>query len=85
MEVFCRQPEVSWVEMGAISRGWESVRSEAGILAGEMGTHRVSLGAMDVAPLGPDHALVVAPLMIDRAAADGNAPMRGAMTLVAER
>jgi uncharacterized protein (TIGR02246 family) len=85
MEMFCRQPEVSWVEMGAITRGWESIRSGAGIFAGEMGTHRVSLGAMDVAPLGPDHTLIVAPMMIHLAAADGNAPMRGAMTLVLEK
>lgn len=85
MEMFCRQPEVSWVEMGGITRGWESIRSGAGILAGELGTHRAFLGAMDVAPLGPDHALVVAPLMIDLAAADGNAQMRGAMTLVLEK
>ena len=85
MEMFCRQPEVSWVEMGAITRGWESIRSGAGILAGEMGTHRVSLGTMDVAPLGPDHALVVAPLMIDLAAVDRDAQIRGALTLVLEK
>jgi len=85
MEMFCRQPEVSWVEMGAIIRGWESIRSGAGVLAGELGTHRVSLRAMDVSPLGPDHALVVAPLMIELAAVDGEAQIRGAMTLVLER
>ena len=85
MEMFCRQPEVSWVEMGAIIRGWESIRSGAGVLAGELGTHRVSLGTMDVSPLGPDHALMVAPLMIELAAVEGEAQIRGAMTLVLEK
>ncbi|MBI1950286.1 MAG: nuclear transport factor 2 family protein [Acidobacteria bacterium] len=85
MEMFCRQPEVSWVEMGAIIRGWESIRAGAGVLAGELGTHRVSLGAMDVSPLGPDHALVVAPLMIELATVNGDAQIRGAMTLVLEK
>ncbi len=85
MEMFCRQPEVSWVEMGAIIRGWESIRSGAGVLAGELGTHRAFLGTLDVSPLGPDHALVVAPMMIELASVDGVAQIRGAMTLVLEK
>src|SRR5258706_16195721 len=37
-----QEAPVSSIEMGAITRGWESIRSAAGTLMGETGTHRVS-------------------------------------------
>ena len=77
-----RQASVSSIEMGAITRGWESIRSAAGTLMGEAGTHRVSLGALEVTTLGPEHVLVVAPVTIDLAAPEMDTTMQGAMTLV---
>jgi ketosteroid isomerase-like protein len=77
-----RKAQVSRIEMGAITRGWESIRSGAGNFAGEAGTHRMSLGTIEVTPLGPDHVLIVAPMTIDLAAPEGDTTMQGAMTLV---
>jgi len=80
-----RQGTVSSIEMGAITRGWESIRSAAAAFMGEAGTHRVSVGTVDVTPLGPEHVLVVAPITIDLAAPEGATTMQGAMTLVLSR
>ncbi len=85
MDIVSRKPEVSTVEMGIINRGWEAIRLEVDRLAGSQGTHRVSLGTMDVVLLGTGYALVVAPLMIDLSAEESGARIRGAMTLVLEK
>ena len=77
-----RREPVSSIEMGAITRGWDAIRSAAAAFMGEAGTHRVSLGTLDVTPLGPGHVLVVAPITIELAAPEGESAMRGAMTLV---
>ncbi len=77
-----RQEPVSRIEMGAVTRGRELIRSGAGNFMDEAGTHRVSLGTIEVTPLGPQHVLVVGSMTIDLAASDGDATMRGAMTLV---
>lgn len=81
-EMLSRQGQVSSIEMGAITRGWESIRSAAGSFMGEAGTHRVSVGSVEVTPLGPEHVLVVAPITIDLAAPEGDTTMQGAMSLV---
>lgn len=80
-----RQAQVSRIEMGAIARGWELIRSVTGNFMAEAGTHRISLGAIEVTPLGPEHALVVAPMTIALAASDAGATMHGAMTLILAR
>jgi ketosteroid isomerase-like protein len=77
-----RQEPVSSIEMGAITRGWESIRSAAGTHMGEAGTHRLAVGSLEVTPLGPEHVLVVAPISIDLAAPEGDTTMQGAMSLV---
>lgn len=80
-----RQGTVSSIEMGSITRGWESIRSAAAAFMGEAGTHRVSVGTLEVTSLGPEHVLVVAPITIDLAAPEGDTTMQGAMTLVLSR
>ncbi len=85
MDMVSRKPDVSTAEMGIINRGWEAIRSEVDRLAGTQGTHRISLGTMDVTPLGPGYALVVAPVTIDLSVDENQAQMRGAMTLVLEK
>jgi len=85
LDMVSRKPEVSMAEMGSINRGLDSIRAELDRLAGTQGTHAVSLGAIDVVPLGPGYALVVASISVDLAAGDSQAQLRGAMTLVLEK
>ncbi|PYT37335.1 MAG: hypothetical protein DMF52_04045 [Acidobacteria bacterium] len=56
MDLVSKRSEVSTAEMGVINRGWDSIRSEVEKLAGSQGTHRLSLGTMDVILLGPGYA-----------------------------
>jgi uncharacterized protein (TIGR02246 family) len=85
LDMVSRKPEVSMAEMGSINRGWDSIRAELDKLAGTQGTHTVSLGTMDITPLGPGYVLVVASMSVDLAAGDNQAQLRGAMTLVLEK
>jgi len=85
MDLVSKRSEVSTAEMGVINRGWDSIRSEVEKLAGSQGTHRLSLGTMDVILLGPGYALVVAPVTIDLSVGENQAQMRMAMTLVLEK
>jgi uncharacterized protein (TIGR02246 family) len=85
MDMISRKPDVSTAAAGVINRGWEAIRSEADKLAGTQGTHRVSLGSMDVTFLGPGYALVVAPVTVDLSVGENQAQMHGAMSLVLEK
>ena len=85
LDMVSRKPDVSMAEMGSINRGWDSIRAELDKLAGTQGTHTVSLGTMDITPLGPGYVLVVASMSVDLAAGDNQAQLRGAMTLVLEK
>src|SRR5882672_1847485 len=66
LDMVSRKPEVSMAEMGSINRGWDSIRAELDKLAGTQGTHTVSLGTMDITPLGPGYVLVVASMSVDQ-------------------
>jgi len=85
LDMVSRRPEVSMAEMGSINRGFESIRAEIGKLSATPGTHTVSLGTIDVTPLGPGFVLVVASIDVDLGAGDNQAQLRGAMTLVLEK
>jgi len=85
MDMVSRKPEASTVEMGAINRGIEAIRSEVEKLAATGGTHHISLGTMDVTFLGQGYALVVAPVTIDLSSDESQGEMRAAMTLVLEK
>ena len=85
MDMVSRKPETSMAEMGAINRGWEAIRAELEKLASTQGTHTVSLGTMDITPLGPGYVLVVASIDVDLGSGDGEARLQGAMTLVLEK
>jgi uncharacterized protein (TIGR02246 family) len=64
MEAVKRSPDVSSVNDGQITRGWEAIRTQTDELTGKEGSFKVSIGTMDVTPLGPSYALVVAPTTI---------------------
>ena len=85
MDMVSRRPETSMAEMGAINRGGEAIRAELEKLAATQGTHTVSLGRMDITPLGQGYVLVVASIDVDLGSGDGEAQLQGAMTLVLEK
>jgi uncharacterized protein (TIGR02246 family) len=85
MEAVKRSPDVSSVNDGQITRGWEGIRTQTDELTGKEGSFKVSIGTMDVTPLGPSHALVVAPTTITVTTAQGPVEARGAVTLVLEK
>ena len=85
MDLMSRRPDVSSVTMGAVSRGLESIRRETGTLAGMQGAHRMAPGTMDVIPLGPGYALVVAQVTFELAAEGSSSDLHGALTLVVEK
>lgn len=85
MDMTSRQPTVSSVSLGEITRGWEAIRADADSLAGSEGMYKLSIGTADVTPLGASAALVVASVTLTFATQEGPAQVRGAMTLVLEK
>ena len=85
MGFMARSPAVTSISMGEITRGWDAIRTEADEVTGQEGRYRFSVGTMDVTLLGNSHALVVAPTVITAATPQGDAQLRGAMTLVLVR
>jgi len=85
LDMVSRRPDVSMAEMGSINRGFESIRAEIGKLSATPGTHTVSLGALDITPLGPGFVLVVASIDVDLGVGGNQAQLKGAMTLVLEK
>ena len=85
MDLMSRRPDVSSVTMGAVARGLDAIRRETGTLAGIQGSHRMLPGSMDVIPLGPGYALVVAQVTFELAAEGSSSDLHGALTLVVEK
>ena len=57
MELYSHRPEVASLGYGGIARGWDAIRGDNEQLVGREGSFRVSLGVVDVVPLGGAHAL----------------------------
>jgi uncharacterized protein (TIGR02246 family) len=85
MEAVKRSPDVTSVNNGQITRGWEAIRTQTDELTGREGSFRFAIGTMDVTALGPSYALVVAPTTLTVATAQGTVDARGAVTLVLEK
>ncbi len=86
LELYAREPSVTSIGDGEITRGWESVRTETdSILTGLQGRFSVALGSIDVAPLGSQHALAVAPYTLTLGTQRGPVQVRGAMSFVLQR
>jgi ketosteroid isomerase-like protein len=85
MDMMSKNSNVSSVALGHITRGWEAIRADADQMATSEGTFRVSLGTMDVTPLGSANVLVVAPATITFTMRGQSLQLPGAMTLVLER
>lgn len=85
VDAYSKSPGVSAVGLGDIRRGWEAIRMQADSAAGMEGLMKLSLGAIDVTPLGASHALVVSSVAIRVETEGGVVQLRGALTIVFER
>ncbi len=85
MEMISRKEGVTSAANGDISRGWEAIRAEADAIVGKEGSYKISMGTIDVMPLGAAHALAVAPVTLTIVTPSGTVQLPGAMTLVLEK
>jgi len=86
MEMYSRKPSVISIDDGKITRGWEAIRSETNEIIGHEGHYKISVGNIEVTPLGPAYALAVAPYTMALVSEDGATfQIRGAITLVLEK
>lgn len=85
MELYRRDPSTSSASDGDLSRGWEAIRTSTDSMIGTEGLFRVSVGTVDVTPLGARHALAVAPATVTVQTPDGDVQVRAVLSVVAER
>lgn len=85
MEMISQKAGVSSVANGDIARSWDAIRAENDAIVGKEGSYKISIGTIDVMPLGAAHALVVAPITLTVAATSGTVQLPSAMTLVLEK
>jgi uncharacterized protein (TIGR02246 family) len=86
MDMYSRKPGIISVDDGKLTQGWDAIRSETNEIVGHQGRYKISLGTIDVTPLGPAYALAVAPYTMSLVTEDGATfQIRGAMTLVLEK
>ena len=84
-DAMSRRADVSSIQYGTITRGWEAIRSSTDQITGKEGTFRVDVGTMDVVSVGPSYVLVVAPMTITANTQPQPRQLPGAMTLVLEK
>lgn len=82
MGLYSRKPEVTSIGDGEITRGWDAIRTESEQIVGKEGSYKVSVGYIDVTPLGTSYALAVAPLTLTVATEKGTVQLPSAMTMV---
>jgi ketosteroid isomerase-like protein len=87
MELYSHRPEVSSIDNGSITRGWEAIRQQADAQIGSEGRYKISVGTIDVTPLGPSYALAVAAVAVsvEVGGRKENVELPGAMTIVFEK
>ena len=85
MGMFSKKPGVTSIGDGEISRGWDSIRTDAQQIVGKEGTFKFTIGSIDVTPLGASYALVVAPFTFAILGQPDSVELPAAMTLVLER
>ena len=86
LELYSREPGLTSIGDGKITRGWESVRAELdSLLTGLQGNFSASLGSIDVTSLGSGHALAVAPYTLTVGTPQGPRQIRGAMSFVLQQ
>jgi uncharacterized protein (TIGR02246 family) len=85
MEMVGRTPGASAINEGTVLRGWEAIRDVADDMIAAEGSFKIVLGTLEVQPLGPSHALAVAPFVLTVEGDDGPIQIHGGLTLVLEK
>ena len=83
MEMYARVPEVTSADNLDITRGWDAIKRDAASLSENR--YRMELGRVDVVPLGPGYALVVADAGYTFGTPQGALRVRGVLTLVLQK
>ena len=78
-------PTISSASDGTLERGWQEIRASTDSGMGLEGKFRLSLGSIDVTPLGPGYALAVAPVLITVPTPNGEQKLRVVWSIVARR
>src|SRR6266849_9934850 len=84
-EMYSKQPGVTSVGDGQIMRGWDRIREAFDQLVGTEGKFKISIGSIDVVPLGANYALALTTYTITLGTGVQETQQRGAMTLVFQK
>ncbi len=85
MDMVSRKPGVSSIGMGKITRGWDAIRGSVDEDVGSPMNPKMTLGVIDVDPLGNTYALAVAPFSATLSTPRGDLQVHGAITLIVEK
>ncbi|HEX9248830.1 MAG TPA: nuclear transport factor 2 family protein [Gemmatimonadaceae bacterium] len=78
-------PTITSANDGTLERGWQEIRASTDSGMGLEGKFRLSLGSVDVTPLGPGYALAVAPVLITVPTPNGDQKLHIVWSIVARR
>ena len=76
-------PTITSASDGTLERGWQEISASTDSSMGLEGKFRLSLGSVDVTPLGPGYALAVAPILITVPTPNGEQKVRAIWSIVA--
>ena len=76
-------PTISSATDGTLEHGWQEIRVSNDSSMGLEGKFRLSLGSVDVTPLGPGYALAVAPILITVTTQAGEQRIRAVWSIIA--
>lgn len=78
-------PTITSASDGTLERGWQQISASTDSSMGLEGKFRLSLGSVDVTPLGSGYALAVAPILITVPTQNGDQKLRAVWSIVARR
>lgn len=85
LDMVSHKASVTSIEMGRITRGWDTIRMQVDEGIGSPFNAKMTLGVVDVEVLGSAHALAVAPFSATISTPQGEIQVHGALTLVVEK
>ena len=85
MEMYSQKAGIASIGDGEITRGWDAIRTESDEIVGKEGAYKISLGSIDVMPIGTLGAIAFAPYAVTVATDQGATQLSGAISLVLEK
>lgn len=85
MAMISHKRGVTSVGEGDIDRGWEAIRVGTNEMIGQAGSHKITIGPIEVLSLTPSIAVVVAPIAYAASIEQGGEQSQGALSLVLEK